>query len=285
VLDLGDTLREARVRRGLSLKDVEDVLKIRSKYLQALEQDDFEVIPGPTFVRAFLRTYAAFLGLDTERLMEEYFSQFEPRGQEKYAVLLRSSSARARDRGPRRQPNYVVVGVVAVVIIVVLALVFRSRGDEPAVLDPADVVTTTTTPDTTQTVTTAKPAAGTATTKHGTATTVAGGDASPTTTESQGDSPEATVAAAGASGGPLTLVVRASGNRCFVTVREESPTGKTLFSGTLEKGDELSYAYHGRYYLNIGEPSAVQLLVDGQPVEVPEPYGQFILSSAGLERL
>jgi hypothetical protein len=68
-------------------------------------------------------------------------------------------------------------------------------------------------------------------------------------------------------------------------VREESPTGKTLFSGTLEKGDELSYSYHGQYYLNIGEPSAVQLLVDGQPVEVPEPYGQVVLSRAGLERL
>jgi cytoskeletal protein RodZ len=277
VFDLGDTLREARVRRGLSLKEVEDALKIRSKYLQALEQDDFEVIPGPTFVRAFLRTYSAFLGLDTERLMEEYFSQFEPKGQEKYALLSRSSSSRARDRGPRRQPNYVVVGLVAVAIIVVLALVFRSRGDEPAVLDPADVVTTTTTTDSTQTVTTAKPAKGTTTTRRGTATTVAAGHAPP--------SSSSTVAAAGGSDGALNLVVRASGNRCFVTVREESPTGKTLFSGTLEKGDELSYSHHGQYYLNIGEPSAVQLLVDGQPVEVPEPYGQFVLSRAGLERL
>ncbi len=274
MLDLGDTLREARVRRGLTLNDVEDALKIRSKYLQALEQDDFEVIPGSTFVRAFLRTYAAFLGLDTERLMEEYFSQFEPRAEENYPLLSRSGSSRARDRGPHRQPNYVVVGLVAVVIIVVLALVFRSRGDEPAVLDPADVVTTTTSADSSEPVTTANPAGGTTTSK-GTATTVAAG----------GASPSSTVSAAGGSDGALNLVVRASGKRCFVTVRKESPTGKTLFSGTLEKGDELSYAYNGLYYLNIGQPSAVQLLVDGQPVEVPEPYGQFILSRAGLERL
>jgi cytoskeletal protein RodZ len=273
VLDLGDTLREAREGRGLTLKDAEDALKIRSKYLQALEQDDFEVIPGPTFVRAFLRTYASFLGLDTERLMEEYFSQFEPRAQEKHALLSRSGSSRARDRGPRRQPNYVVVGLVAVAIIVVLALVFRSRGHEPAVLDPA-AVTTTTAAGSTSPVTTAN-SGGTTTSKQGTATTSGG----------QGDSSASTVAPAGGSDGALHLVVRASGNRCFVTVRQESPTGKTLFSGTLEKGDELSYSYHGQYYLNIGEPSAVQLLVDGQPVEVPEPYGQFVLSKAGLERL
>lgn len=285
MLDLGDTLREARVRRGLTLKDAEDALKIRSKYLQALEQDDFEVIPGPTFVRAFLRTYAGFLGLDTERLMEEYFSQFEPRAQEKHALLSRSGSSRARDRGPSRPPNYVVVGLVAVAIIVVLALVFRSRGDEPAVLDPTDVVTTTTSADSSESVTTVDPAAGTTTSEQGTATTVAAGGASPSTSDGQGDSPSSTVSAAGGPDGALNLVVRASGNRCFVTVREESPTGKTLFSGTLEKGDELSYSYNGQYYLNIGEPSAVQLLVDGQPVEVPEPYGQFVLSRAGLERL
>lgn len=270
MLDLGDTLREARVRRGLSIKDVEEDLKIRSKYLQALEQDDFEVIPGSTFVRAFMRTYATYLGLDAERLMEEYLSQYEPRTREQPVRLTRSTSTRGRERGRRRQPNYVVVGVVAVAIIVVLALVFRSRDDTPAVLDPL-AITTTTTSSTPASAATTTPAQGVTTTRaqgatttvHGTTTTVATGEA----------------------GGELQLVIRASGSRCFLTVREESPTGKTLFSGTLEKGEELSYSYDGQYYLNIGAPSAVQLLVDGQPVEVPEPYGQFVLSKAGLERL
>lgn len=272
MLDLGDTLREARVRRGLTIKDVEDDLKIRSKYLQALEQDDYEVIPGSTFVRAFMRTYATYLGLDAERLMEEYLSQHEPRTREQPPLRLsRTTSTRGRERGRRRQPNYVVVGVVAVAIIVVLAMVFRSRVDEAAVLDPLAITTTTaTTPE--QGTSTTAPAQGATTT---TTARSAGTSADGTTT---------TVATADA-GGPLKLVIRASGSRCFVTVREESPTGKTLFSGTLEKGEELSYSYAGQYYLNIGAPSAVQLLVDGQPVEVPEPYGQFVLSKAGLERL
>ena len=55
--DIGNTLREARIRRGLSLADVENVTKIRSKYLEALEENDFEVLPGPTVVRgSFART-------------------------------------------------------------------------------------------------------------------------------------------------------------------------------------------------------------------------------------
>src|SRR5665811_189435 len=72
MFEIGDTLREARIRQGLTLKDVEDSLKIRGKYLQALEDDDFEVLPGRTFVRAFLRTYATYLGLEADVLVAEY---------------------------------------------------------------------------------------------------------------------------------------------------------------------------------------------------------------------
>ena len=57
--EIGNSLREARIRQGLSIKDVEAATKIRGKYLEALEQDDFEVLPGPTYVKGFLRTYAS----------------------------------------------------------------------------------------------------------------------------------------------------------------------------------------------------------------------------------
>lgn len=272
MLDLGDTLREARVRRGLTIKNVEDDLKIRSKYLQALEQDDFEVIPGTTFVRAFMRSYVTYLGLDADRLMEEYLSQYEPRAREQSVRLIRTSHARGRERGRRRQPNYVLVGVVAVVVIMILAFAFRSRVEKPAVLDPLGISTTTNSAASEPSADVTTPAQGTAITPPPHAGTTLGEGTTTTGAPAAGD-------------GALALVIRASGNRCFLTVREESPTGKTLFSGTLEKGDELSYSYAGQYYLNIGAPSAVQLLVDGRPVEVPEPYGQFVLSKAGLERL
>jgi len=71
VADIGNSLREARIRRGLTIKDVEDITKIRSKYLEALEENDYEVLPGPTYVKAFLRTYASFLKLDPDELLED----------------------------------------------------------------------------------------------------------------------------------------------------------------------------------------------------------------------
>jgi cytoskeleton protein RodZ len=66
---IGETLREARMRQRLDIADVEDRTKIRAKYLRALENEEFGMLPGPTFVKTFLRTYAEMLGLDPHVLV------------------------------------------------------------------------------------------------------------------------------------------------------------------------------------------------------------------------
>src|SRR6266487_7106000 len=76
---IGETLREARMRQRLDIADVEARTKIRAKYLRALENEEFQLLPGSTFVRSFLRTYAEYLGLDPHVLVEEYRMQYEPR--------------------------------------------------------------------------------------------------------------------------------------------------------------------------------------------------------------
>ena len=67
------------MRQHLDISDVEEQTKIRAKYLRALEHEDFGVLPGPTFVKTFLRTYAEVLGLDPHLLVEEYRATHEPR--------------------------------------------------------------------------------------------------------------------------------------------------------------------------------------------------------------
>ncbi|MGN6257756.1 MAG: RodZ domain-containing protein [Solirubrobacterales bacterium] len=68
---VGGKLREARTRRQLSLADAEAATKIRCRYLQAIENDEWDQLPSDTYARAFIRTYGRFLGLDGERLAEE----------------------------------------------------------------------------------------------------------------------------------------------------------------------------------------------------------------------
>jgi cytoskeleton protein RodZ len=76
VFEIGYSLRSARERQGLGLPEIELATKIRAKYIRALEEEDFESLPGDSYVRGFLRTYAEYLGLDGEIYVDEYASRF-----------------------------------------------------------------------------------------------------------------------------------------------------------------------------------------------------------------
>jgi cytoskeletal protein RodZ len=100
---VGEKLREARIRQGVDIKEVEQATKIRAKYLRALENEEYHVLPAPTFVRMFTRTYAEYLGLDASLLVEEYRAQYEPRGEgEMQAFATPAATRRRRRRG--REP-------------------------------------------------------------------------------------------------------------------------------------------------------------------------------------
>ena len=75
--EIGETLRETRMRRRIDMTEVEAATKIRAKYLRALENEEWDLLPGPTFVKTFLRTYAEYLELDPQILVEEYRQRFE----------------------------------------------------------------------------------------------------------------------------------------------------------------------------------------------------------------
>jgi hypothetical protein len=73
---IGSSLKEARLRKGLDLPAAAEATKIRTRHLKALEDEQFDVLPGQTYVRGFLKTYADFLGLDGQLYVDEYSSRF-----------------------------------------------------------------------------------------------------------------------------------------------------------------------------------------------------------------
>jgi transcriptional regulator with XRE-family HTH domain len=75
-LGIGSILRDAREQKRLTFDDVEREIRIRSRYLEALEAERFEALPGDAYVRAFLREYSRFLGLDGDHLAAEYVARF-----------------------------------------------------------------------------------------------------------------------------------------------------------------------------------------------------------------
>ena len=71
----GQKLKERRGQRGLSLEQISEVTRVRVKHLEALECGDFDALPQDVFVKGFLRTYAEYIGADTEALVEEYLRE------------------------------------------------------------------------------------------------------------------------------------------------------------------------------------------------------------------
>src|SRR3954467_5090404 len=101
--DIGATLREARMRQRLDISEIETRTKIRAKYLRALENEEWDLLPGPTFVKSFLRTYAEALGLDARLLLEEYKLRHERLSE--HELLPIAPPGGRRDKQPRGPPG------------------------------------------------------------------------------------------------------------------------------------------------------------------------------------
>ena len=108
MFEIGSSLREARTRQGLDINDMEMRTKIRAKYLRALEAEHFDQLPGHTYIKGFLRTYADSLGMDGQLYVDEYNSRFVA-GEEEQPVYTRRApldgTPPPRERAARVAPR------------------------------------------------------------------------------------------------------------------------------------------------------------------------------------
>jgi cytoskeleton protein RodZ len=229
VFEIGTSLREARLRQGIDLPRVEADTKIRAKYLRALEDEKFDVLPAETYVKGFLRTYAEYLGLDGQLYVDEFNSRFAAAEE---PVLPAASSRRVRPRPV--ESNFVVValaGIVAVTVLVVVAWRFSS-GETPtdnSILPNA-------------------------------ATTQPASAEAPATTQ------ETTPTEPGTEQALARLVLTAARGDCWVQVRAGSVSGRLLFEGTLEQGQAKRFT-RKRLWLEVGAPSNLNVQLNGRRVQ------------------
>jgi cytoskeletal protein RodZ len=94
---LGETLRQARLDRGVSLLDAEQETHIRRRYLEALEMEDYAVLPATVYARGFVRTYARYLGLDPEATLDLYVPG---RSREDHRAQLRPATPQMQTSRP-----------------------------------------------------------------------------------------------------------------------------------------------------------------------------------------
>jgi cytoskeletal protein RodZ len=149
--EIGATLREARMRAKIDINEVETRTKIRAKYLRAIENEEWGLLPGDVYVKSFLRTYADYLGLDSRQLIDDYRRRYErPSDHEMRQIAPLARDRDRRDRGARpprmpRQPRgplippWALIGVVLIAVVVALYFLGIHNGGK----SPSTTATTT----------------------------------------------------------------------------------------------------------------------------------------------
>ena len=131
MFDIGSSLREARLRQELDFPELEERTKIRPKYLRALEDERFDILPAPTYIKGFLRSYAEALGLDGQPFVDEYNSRFAVGEEDVVAFAPRRVPTRRQNR-PARESSMAVVALLAIAILTALVIAaWRFGGPEP----------------------------------------------------------------------------------------------------------------------------------------------------------
>ena len=134
-LPIGEVLKRTRTRHKIDIRTVEQQTKIRIKYLRALENEEWDVLPGPAYAKGFLRTYAQFLGLDGDALVDEYRRTVEAALDADRAFGF-SEPVLERRRRPGEEPrrgwpvraSLVAAGAAVVAVLLVLGLAGSERG-------------------------------------------------------------------------------------------------------------------------------------------------------------
>jgi cytoskeleton protein RodZ len=128
VFEIGNSLREARLRQQMEFPELEHATKIRAKYLRALEEERFELLPSHTYIKGFLRTYADQLGLDGQLYVDEYNSRYVM-GDDESPVRARRVPAARRRRSERRESSVVLLALTSIAVVTALVIAAWRFGD------------------------------------------------------------------------------------------------------------------------------------------------------------
>lgn len=135
---IGATLREARIRRKIELSQVEAAIKIRIRYLRAIENEEWDALPGGAYTRGFIRTYAIYLGLDGERLADDYRRATAPAGGERAPRRVEPVPASARRDGSRISGRLLIAAVCLLLVALAVGIgLAGGDGDSPPAPSPA----------------------------------------------------------------------------------------------------------------------------------------------------
>lgn len=262
--DLGDVLRAARTQRGYTLDDVQEITKIRKRYLEAIETGDYKVLPGSFYVRAFVKTYAETVGLDAEEVLRLY-QQDLPKVADPDTVSVQPQikpgrrSVQHSDRWGKAAVSLLMWAFPILIAVVIYVYVSNNNDPDGNELEPSTPpISTGTAPIAPSPTATNSPL--------------------PTVSATPSPSPSPAVAMTFKekrgrvqyyeitpdTGHKLELVIS---DRCWVEVRNGGTTGEKLISEIVNEPKTLSFDVPGVFYVSIGRSDLAVVTIDGVEVD------------------
>jgi cytoskeletal protein RodZ len=287
---IGERLERRRLERGLTLREVEEATKIRTRYLEGLEREDYTQLPDAVYVRGFLKTYADYLGLDGDAFAREMKEQRAPRRERQMDGYERPRDGGGRDSerpviqpgglagtGRRRISGATIATILAVLVVlaVVIGALYRvGLGAGPG--DPeSEAASGARNAPASKAATRDAPASGAGSDE-------AAATAAPATTEeaSAGEATEgaATQRGVGTTTGSLNEEIRAT-----VRVTEEGPSwisvttdGEVADEQIAPVGYERTFTATDRFTIVSGNAGGLEMEINGQDIGSLGQYGEYV---------
>ena len=249
MFEIGGSLREARLKRGLTPADVQKAIRIRDRYLQALEEERWEVLPGDAYVKGFLRTYADYLGLDGNLYVEEYNNRFAHNEELPFVPERFAGRGRRFGSSGLLRPVVAIGVIVAIVAAVAAWRLSGSSGNDKQGSPPVSTPSTTATTPTRSNKRTKKH-------KHHVKVAL-----------------------------PTRAVLVASRGDCWLWIRSGSASGPTVYEATLTQGKTLPVDLkNGPVWIDMGDPPSLDVRLGGKLVSgLPKQAGNILLTRTGLK--
>jgi cytoskeletal protein RodZ len=258
---LGEELKRLRETRGLSLREVSDATHIGSRFLQAIESDNYSILPGGIFNRGFVRSYARYVGLDEEQALVLYNQQLEAQGGE--APRMTAPSWDGIDEEVSSP-----WGTIALIVIILLLLsagvytAYRWFKGEDATsqivgTSPVPAVTASSSPE-----------------ANNSPVPTPSDSASPTPTPEVSPtispSPSPTVSPAPPLTGNLMVKIQIGENQCWLKVKSDA---NPAAEGTLNPGDVREFSASEKMILSFGNAVGITATLNGRPMKLPLTKG------------
>lgn len=277
--DLGQLLKKARLDKGMSLEQLEEITKIRKRYLEAIEEGDYKILPGSFYVRAFIKSYAEAVGMDPNEVLGLYRSVIPTPTVETTVEPIRRKKHHTRntDKISKWASTIVMISFVMLVLGLIYYFIWNSyEGEANQQVDQSDKITTKSTPPEQQ----KQADGGTQGMASGTGAEAADKPQQPQQQPVQ-EQPKNTVLTLAKTenntdyyiaenADKLNVQLKVNGEECWLRIDkivqaspDKKPERQVMEQKLYKKGDTRDWVSDTSVYMTVGLPMAAEITVNG----------------------